>query len=191
MNRWSLLFAALTAALCVALAVMLRENRRLRDEVRSLVREKARAAGFEPGHALAPVELRDAAGKAERVDFANGFLGTVFLVHAAGCGACARSQPYWRSAIETAARPDVRIVCVQTDGQQSPSTLEGLPASLAVPLPPEGWLADLPAVPATLVTDENGALMRAWFEELDEAAARELTEAIAGLGAPAQRSTSR
>jgi hypothetical protein len=191
MHRWTLLFAALTAALCVALLGVLRENRHLRDEVRSLVREKARAAGFEPGHALAPVALRDAAGNDVRVDFANEFLGTVFLIHAAGCGACARTGLSWRGAVETAARPDVRVVCVQTDGIAEPLALEGLPASLAVPLPPEGWLADLPAVPATLVVDENGVLTRAWFEELDETAARELTDAIAGLGATEPRSAAR
>lgn len=191
MHRWTLLFAALTAALCVALIGVLRENRHLRDELQKLVREKARAAGFAPGHALAPVTLRDTAGNDVRVDFADGFLGTVFLIHSSACGACARTGPSWRGAIEAALRPDVRVVCVQTDGAEAPLALEGLPPSLAVPLPPEGWLADLPAVPATLVVDENGVLTRAWFEELDGTAARELTDAIAGLGASAQRSASR
>jgi len=186
MHRWALLFAALTAALCVALGLVLRENGRLRDQVRLLVLEKARSAGLVPGQKLEPVTLRDAAGRDVRVDFAGEFVGTVLLFHAAGCGACQRSQLFWRNAIEEAGRPDVRVLCIQTDVLgAAPLALEGLPASLAVPLPPEGWLANLPAVPGTLVADEHGVLTRAWFDELDEAQARELRDAIAALGGTA------
>jgi peroxiredoxin len=186
MQRWALLFAALTAALCVALAFVLRENRLLREQVQALVREKARAVGLVPGQTLAAVTLHDAAGRDVHLDFASEFLGTVLFFHASGCGACANTRPLWSSAIAAAGRPDVRVVCIQTDVLEgAPLALEGLPPSLAVPLPPEGWLASLPAVPATLVLDEHGVLTRAWFDELDAAKARELTEAIAGLGSTA------
>ena len=78
----------------------------------------------------------------------------------------------------------MRVLCVQTDALDGkPAALEGLPPAYAVPLPPEGWLADLPAVPATLVADENGVLAHAWFTELDANSAQELATAITTLGA--------
>lgn len=185
MRAWMLLFAVLTAILSVALGLVTRDNRRMRAQIVALAGAKARANGLEPGHVLAPFTLRDATGADVHLDFAGEFLGTVLLFHASSCGACENSIPFWRSAIERAGRPDVRVLCIQTDGEGAPLALEGLPSSLAVPLPPIGWLAALPAVPATLVVDERGALERAWYSELDADTARELEDAIASLGATA------
>src|SRR5262245_2317145 len=141
MRRWTLAFAVLTAALTLALALVVRENRRLREQLVSVVEAKARAAGLERGSVLTPFTLRDASGRELQLDFAGGYLGTVLLFHASACGACANTRPFWRSAIEEAARPDVRVLCIQTDVVEgAPLALEGLPASLAVPLPPVGWL---------------------------------------------------
>jgi len=184
MRGWTLVFAALTVALTVALAYVVSENRRLRENLVALAQAKARAAGFDEGKVLAPFTLRDAAGKEVHLDFAGESVGTVLLFHASGCEACQNSRAHWRSAIEESARPDVRVLCVQTDVAEggAPLALEGLPASLAVPLPPAGWLAALPVVPATLVTDESGKLLRAWYGEMDAGSARELASAIAALG---------
>jgi len=183
MRWWTLTFAALTALLSVALAVALRENQRLRGDLVALSNTRARAAGLEPGQSLAAFTLHDAGGRDVRVDFGGAFAGSVLLFHASGCDACAGSVAHWRRAVEQAARPDVRVLCIQTDGEQgAPVALEGLPASLAVPLPPLGWLAAIPAVPATLVVDEHGVLVRAWYGELDVGTAQELAQAIATLG---------
>lgn len=182
MRSWMLLFAALTAALGVALLFVVRENRRLREQLVVLAEAKARAAGLEQGQVLAPFTLRDAGGKDVHLDFAGEFLGTVLFFHASSCGACQNSIPSLRSALDQAARPDVRVLCIQTDVLGAPLDLEGLPASLAVPLPPVGWLAALPAVPATLVVDEHGVLARAWWGELGAGDARELASSLEGLG---------
>ena len=102
--------------------------------------------------------------------------------------ACANSSAHWRGALAQATRPDVRVVCIQTDAESvAPLSLEGLPASLAVPLPPSGWIGALPAVPATLVLDENGVLVRVWYGEVDAGIAQELAHTIAGLSAMAPR----
>jgi len=187
MRSWMLLFAALTAALGVALLFVVRENRRLREQLVALAAAKARAAGFEQGQVLAPFTLRDAGGKAVHLDFAGEFLGTILFFHASSCGACENSIPYFRSALDQAARPDVRVLCIQTDVVAGrPLDLEGLPASLSVPLPPVGWLAALPAVPATLVVDEHGVLAQAWWGELGAEDALELASAIVELGATAR-----
>jgi hypothetical protein len=184
--RWTIVFAALTAALTVALAIVVRQNGRLRAELVTLAASKARASGLEEGRALAPFTLRDAGGRAVHVDFGGEFLGTVLLIHASSCEACQNSRAHWKSAIEEAARPDVRVLCIQTDVVEgAPLALEGLPASLAVPLPPVGWLATVPVVPATLVTDERGVLQRAWYGELDARTAEELASTIASLGGSA------
>jgi len=184
MRGWTLLFATLTAALSVALALELRENRRLQAELVAMAAAKARASGLEPGQALAPVTLRDAAGLDVYLDFTGESPGTVLLFHSSACDACAISSAHWRSAIGQAARPDVRVLCLQTDvANGAPLSLEGLPASLAVPLPPVSWLAAVPAVPATLVLDEGGTLLRAWYGELDAGIEQELARTIAGLGA--------
>jgi hypothetical protein len=186
MRGWTLLFATLTAALSVALALELRENRRLRDDLLAMAAAKARASGLEPGQVLAPVTLHDASGLDVRLDFTGEVPGTVLLFHSSVCDACAISSAHWRSAIAQAARPDVRVVCLQTDVEHgAPLLLEGLPASLAVPLPPVGWLAAVPAVPATLVLDANGVLVRVWYGELDGGIAEELARTIAELDARA------
>ena len=184
MRTWTLVFAVLTALLCIAVAFVVRENRRLRGEVAALVRANARAGRLVEGDVLGPFVLRDAAGNDVSLDFSGEFVGTVLLFHAASCDACADSRPFWRSALERAVRPDVRVLCIQTDvSEGAPLSLEGLPASLAVPLPPEGWLAALPAVPATLVTDEHGRLTHTWFRSLDAGMADELAAAIHDLAA--------
>ena len=182
MRGWTLLFAALTAVLGVALVLQLRENRRLRDALAAMAAAKARAAGIEAGQALGPITLRTAAGQDVRVEFSGGGAGTVLLFHASSCDACAATRPHWRNALEQAARPDVRVLCIQTDGAEGgPLSLEGLPASLAVPLPPLGWLAALPAVPATFVVDGGGTVVRSWYGELDGGTAGELSSAIVAL----------
>jgi peroxiredoxin len=182
MRGWTLLFAALTAVLSVALALQVRENRRLSAELVALTAAKSRAAGIEAGQALAPFSLHDAAHQEVRVDFAGGHAGTVLLFLASGCEACASSIAYWRGAVEQAARPDVRVLCIQTDeAEGGPLAPEGLPASLLVPLPPVGWLAALPAVPATFVVDSDGTVVRAWYGEIDGGRAQELAQAIVAL----------
>lgn len=183
-RTWTFVFAALTALLCVAVAVVVRENRRLRDEVAALTRSNARTAAPMAGDVLGSLVLRDAAGNDVPLNFAGASVGTVLLVHSSACDACEATRVFWRSAIERASRPDVRVLCIQTDAAEgAPLALEGLPASLAVPLPPTSWLATLPAVPATLVADEHGRLTHAWFRTLDTALAEELTAAIQALGA--------
>jgi hypothetical protein len=183
-RAWTFVFAALTALLCVAVAVVVRENRRLRSELAALERSSARLAAPAEGDVLAPFVLRDAAGNDVPLDFAGGSVGTVLLFHSSACDACEATRVFWSSALERASRPDVRVLCIQTDVTEgAPLALEGLPASLAVPLPPVGWIATLPAVPATLVADENGRLTHAWFRTLDAGLAEELAAAIQALGA--------
>ena len=177
----TIVFALLTALLTVALFLELRANRGLRVTLAKVTEDKARAGGIAEGRSLAPVQLLDPSGVAVPVGF-DGFVGTVLLFHAAGCGACEATAPRWRSALREAARPDVHVVVAQTDGATARIDLAGLPASLAVPLPPEGWLAALPAVPATLVLDANGSLVRAWYGELGEDARGALVDTLLHLG---------
>jgi len=180
-SRGTAVFAVLTALLTTTLFLEVRENRSLRATLARVTESKARERGLEEGRALAPLLLLDPSGVTVPVGF-DDFVGTVLLFHSAGCGACEATVPHWRSALLEAARPDVHVVVAQTDGQSARVDLEGLPASLAVPLPPEGWLAALPAVPATLVLDANGLLVRAWYGELDEDARSALVETLARLG---------
>jgi hypothetical protein len=183
-RAWTLVFAALTALLCVAVAVVVRENRRLRSEVAALLNSGARSAALAQGAVLGPVVLRDAAGNDVPLDFAGASAGTVLLFHSSACDACEATRDLWRSALERAHRPDVRVLCIQTDVEEgAPLSLEGLPESLAVPLPPQGWIAHLPAVPATLVADEHGRLTHAWFRALDADLAEQFAAAVQALGA--------
>lgn len=182
MRPWTLLFAVLSVVLCATLALVVRQNRRLREQLTAMAAAKARASGLEEGQVLAPITLRDAAAARIKVRF-EGEGGTVLLFHSSSCDACEATRPLWRRAVEQAGRPDVRVLCIQTDvAEGAPIALEGLPASLAVPLPPAGWLATLPVVPATLLVDELGVLTRAWYGELDEEMALDMTGAIRALG---------
>ena len=177
----AIVFAVLTALLTAALFLQVRENHGLRTTLARVTESAARARGLEEGRVLAPLSLLDPSGDTVQVGFGD-FVGTVLLFHSAGCGACEATVPHWRSALLEAVRPDVHVVVAQTDGASARLDLEGLPASLAVPLPPEGWLAALPAVPATLVVDGNGLLVRAWYGELDQDARSALVETLARLG---------
>jgi hypothetical protein len=182
-GAWLLVFAALTVALGAALVLLVRENGRLRARVAVLAVEKARAGGLELERPVAPIRLTDGDGASVTVRFADEGVGTLLLVHAAGCDACAATSGRWRALVAAAERPDVRVVCVQTDADGGAfRALDGLPASLAVPLPPSGWLAALPAVPATLLVDDRGVLVWAAYDALDDGTARSLADALASLG---------
>jgi hypothetical protein len=182
MRAWILLFATLTLALSVALFRQVQENRRLSQDLVALAAAKARAAGIAPGQVLEPVTLRDAAAQDVRVDFAGDFAGTLLLFHAAHCDACANSAAFWRGAVAKAARPDLRVMPIQTDvAENGLQSLDGLPASLAVPLPPLGWLAALPLVPATFVVDPHGVVVKAWYGEIDPVTEQELVSVIGAL----------
>jgi hypothetical protein len=186
MRRGSTLFAALTLALTVALALMVRENQRLRQALIVMAKEKARASGLDVGQRLGPIALHDATGAPVNVRFEGEAAGSVLLFHASACGACEATRPQWKEAIAQVARPDVRVLCLQTDVVDgAPLTLEGLPPSLAVPLPPVGWLAALPAIPATLVVDGIGVVTWAWYGELTSEATSSFAAALAALGGSA------
>ena len=179
--RSTLLFAGLTALLTVALFLEIRHGRQLEAALRDLTATKARQGGIEEGRVLAPLELLDGQGTRVKVAFTEA-VGTVLLFHSAGCGACANTAPRWRQALTEAARPDLAVVVAQTDGTAARADLEGLPASLSVPLPPVGWHANLPALPATLVLDSEGRLVRAWYGQLEDETQRELVDVLSGLG---------
>jgi hypothetical protein len=179
-SRGAIAFALLAAVLALALLFEVRETRVLRATLAKVTESKARERGLEEGRALEPLRLLDASGAEVAVRFDEA-VGTVLLFHSSACGACEATAPRWRSALLEAARPDVRVVVAQTDGARARADLEGLPASLAVPLPPQGWLAGLPAVPATLVLDAEGVLVRAWYGELGDAEREALVETLARL----------
>ena len=179
-TRATLVFATLTALLTLGLFLQLRRTRELAAALAAMTSQRARERGLAEGSALAPATLLDPAGALLPLRF-DDTVGTLLLFHAAGCDACGTTRPLWVSAVTEAARPDVRVLCVQTDGAAERVDLEGLPPSLAVPLPPEGWLAALPAVPATLLIDSAGVLGRAWFGELDGATRAELVRALVEL----------
>jgi hypothetical protein len=179
----TLLLAVCTAVLCAALVLLVRENGRLRDRLVALTASRARERGLEEGRVLDAITLRNAAGEDVGVRFGAGEPGSLLLFHASACDACEATRPLWRNMVERSHRPDVRVLCIQTDVTAgAPIELEGLPASLAVPLPPTGWPASLPAVPATLLVDGAGVLTRAWYGELSDDMTREATEAIGALG---------
>lgn len=175
------MFALLTAALTVALFVEIEENRALRTTLAQVTAMKARERGLAEGTTLAPLELLDRSGARKRLEFQEA-VGSVLLFHSGSCNACAHTAPRWRSALLEAERPDLAVWVVQTDGADARVDLEGLPPSLVVPLPPAGWHANLPAVPATLLLDSAGVLVRAWYGELDEDGQGELLSALRSLG---------
>jgi len=180
-SKSTLLFAGLTAVLTVGLTLQIRETRRLAALLREVTEMKAQRSGIEEGRPLAPLELLDSTGARVRVTFTEA-VGTLLLFHSGGCDACTQTAPRWRAALAEAGRPDVAVVVAQTDGVSGRIDLEGLGTSLSVPLPPVGWHAGLPAVPATLVIDSQGVLVRAWYGALDEPQRTELVDTLTRLG---------
>lgn len=182
-------FTAFTVVACVALSVLvlllLRENRRL-NAFFSEALEGVGSTGLVAGERPPALDLlaRKPADDSNPLDFADGRRATILLLTNGSCESCAFSLPYFNALAESWAAQAVVAAEIQIDAA-SPETLAHpgssvLPA-VAVRDPFKTWLRRVPMVPAALLLDADGALVKAYYGELSPRQQTELQHAIERL----------
>lgn len=184
------------AALCAQVLMLRTENARLRQSPPAPAEalERAGSAGLNVGESLAPLEVvarRDGSAQASDtpapdLQFGDGRALTMLVVVSAACEQCAWSMPYFRAVAATHAPLGVQSLAIEIDASATAMHHDGtadLPV-LAVRGAETTWLRRVPMVPAVLLVDDRGVLVRSYFgvlsprqqEEL-EALVRERTSA--------------
>jgi hypothetical protein len=176
------------AALCVQVLMLRTENARLRQSPQTPAPaealERAGSAGLTVGEALTPVEViarRDgsqgpSSGPAPDLQFDDGRVLTMLVIASAACEQCAWSMPYFRAVAATNAPLGVQSAAVEIDASEQAMHHEGtadLPV-LAVRSAEATWLRRVPMVPAVLLVDDRGVLVRSYFGVLSPRQQEEL-----------------
>lgn len=174
------------AALCVQVLMLRTENARLRQSPPAPAEalERAGSAGLNVGEALAPLEVvarRDGSAQASDtpapdLQFGDGRALTMLVVVSAACEQCAWSMPYFRAVAATNAPRGVQSAAVEIDARATAMHHDGtadLPV-LAVRGAEATWLRRVPMVPAVLLVDDRGVLVRSYFGVLSPRQQEEL-----------------
>ena len=191
-SRWDPFTTFLVVA-CLALAVLVlllaRENRSLKTLIASgghaSVADDPNA--LKTGDTLTPFEIIDGSGAKTRLEFGRGEDRTLLLVFSVSCPACEKNMPIWTALLATAPPPSVRVVAIQTDkvgpaGEKSPKLEQAFPFPVyAVGHPQPAPLAKVPYIPATVVLDSKGVVIKAWFGVLSADQQHDLRKEI-GIG---------
>jgi len=172
--RWDP-FSTFLVIACLALAVLVlllaRENRALKASLASgghtSIANDPNA--LKAGDTMAPFDMIDASGAKTRLEFGRGEDRTLLLVFSVSCPACEKNLPIWNALLVQAPPPSVRVVAIQTD-KWSPTGEKSAALDPTFPYPVYGIgraqpapLAKVPYIPATVVLDRTGVVIKAWF----------------------------
>jgi hypothetical protein len=158
---------------------MSRENRRLEAELAAASRE-APAESWKPGDRLGPLALVDGEGTTETLTFERGEGRTLLLLFSPDCPACQAIWPFWEFLVDGAPR-GLRVVGLCTGGD--PPTARTFPV-FTLPDPGRGSLRKVPLVPATLLVDGEGRIVRAWYGVLAAEDETTLLDLVAEISPP-------
>jgi thiol-disulfide isomerase/thioredoxin len=151
---------------CLALAVLVfllaRENRRLKAELVAAPRAVP-AEAWKAGDRLGPLTLVNGEGSTEAITFDREEGRTLLLVFSPGCPACEETYPFWEFVVE-AAPPALRVVGLSVGDDPPPSL--ALPVYTLLDSDRES-MQRVPLVPATLLIDREGRVVRAWYGVLE------------------------
>lgn len=204
------LFSALlllsTLALSILVVMLLRQNRQLRTEVEA-IRQSAGRESLPSGEMLAALESFGPPASApmpspglpgapppnapppDALAFADGRPGTVLFLFSGACGACDQALPLFASLAARHGPSGLECIAVQIDAS-GPDALAHTDMGVTVrgiPGAERTWLRRVPLVPAILIIDHDGVLIRAWFGAPDEPQWAEIEHEVAKLsGAPGQ-----
>jgi len=142
--------------LCVLLVI---QNHALR------ARTLPPTAALASGDRLSPLTVLDDSGAAREIRF-EGRPRTVLLLFTSDCPACRETLPLWTDLFSTAPPPPTRVVGIQLDDRR-----QGSEAGSALPFEVYGYerrasgdpLSRIPGVPALVLVDDRGVVLRSWF----------------------------
>jgi thiol-disulfide isomerase/thioredoxin len=157
------LFLVLACLVLAVLVVLLaRENRSLKAELVAASRE-APAEALQPGDRLGSLTLVNEEGATKALDFDGGGDRTLLLVFSPDCPACEATFPVWEFLVE-GTPPALRVVGLSV-GEEPPPSL-AFPV-FTLPDAERESLRRVPLVPATLLVDGSGQVVRAWYGMLE------------------------
>lgn len=182
-------FVAFLVVACVGLAVvatlLARQNRVLKERIATNSRFAARQTdALKSGDLVNPFPVIDASGLKSTIGFGEGEAKTILLVFSTTCPACQETIPRWKAILGSAPPGAVRILGLERD-HPDPATsaaalvLPALPFPVYTPGSSDTELAKkLPFVPATVILDNKGTVMQAWFGVLSHEQEEELLRVI-------------
>ncbi|MBZ5638958.1 MAG: hypothetical protein LAO51_09420 [Acidobacteriia bacterium] len=166
-------FTLFLVVACIALAVLVlflaRQNRQLKTTMSSLAETHLPADALKTGDTVEPFVLLGVAGRKDRLEVAPDGPTTLLLVFSTHCPACERALPIWNEFLAAGPPAGVRTLGIETDRPGKGPEVGGIvPASLQFPLfsveqPNPPLMAKVPYVPATVLLDGHGRVVRVWF----------------------------
>lgn len=165
------LFTIVLVVACIALAGLVIA---LALQNRALKRQLVYGGGppppvFEAGNSVPSFTVVADTGEQKTIAFGEGETKTILLVFSSSCSACKDTVPIWRTLFASPPATGLRIVGIQTDrldaNPAAPAEVTG-----AYPFPVYGYkrpspdpLAKVPFIPAAIVVDPKGVVVKAWF----------------------------
>ncbi|MCB9838946.1 MAG: hypothetical protein H6813_06365 [Phycisphaeraceae bacterium] len=174
--------------LCLALGALVvllaLKSRRLTAEVSEL----RAAAQVDLGNALGagqrvePMILLDPQGSPVPLSFEPGNGAVLLLLSSGSCNYCEEARPIWSRIAEASQSDRLRVVGLVTDADPEQLAALDLPFDLYTPGgDATAFMSRIPGVPAALLIDEQGIVIRAFYGEQAG-----LEQAVAGFLARGQ-----
>ncbi|MCW5767903.1 MAG: hypothetical protein KIT19_04405 [Phycisphaeraceae bacterium] len=193
-----LLLATLTLSILVLL--LMRQNRNLRSEttaLRQLTGEAALPTGemlasletFAPPPTHSPGVIAPATDTPtpDAMTFIDGRLGTFLYLFSSSCGSCETIMPRVAALSARHTPSGVECFAIQIDAN-APADLAhtdlGLPVR-GVHEAPRTWLRRVPLVPAMVLINHDGVLVRAWYGAPDELQWAQIESELAAISGAA------
>lgn len=180
------LFAVFLSAACVVLAVFVLllawQNRSLKQRLAAAQTASA-PDSLRAGDRLPAFDVV-AAGSGEKTHVGFGVDGerTLLLVFSPDCPACRQNMPTWREILTTSSPAGYRIMGIRTalagHGENSSQQEEVLPFPVYT-TESKAPLEKVPYIPATVVLDRDGTVLKVWFGMLTPDQATELKQQLA------------
>lgn len=188
-------FTAFVTVACVVLCVLLllarAANHRLQGSF-SEAMEMVGSAGLAVGEHVESLAVAASRGAASGIDaknllqFEDGRLGTVLLLVSGGCDLCRLSLPYFTRITDLAEKQRLVACAVQLDAAAETDLKfdgsDGFPI-VAAEHSERTWLRRAPIVPAIIVLESRGGVVKAYFGELSPKQQGELESFIQGFAA--------
>jgi hypothetical protein len=176
-------YAMFLVVACIVLAVLVivlaRQNRQLKKSFAALAAAPISADALKTGDSVEPFDLLGEGTRKERLEFSPEGTKTLLLIFSTHCPACEKALPIWSDFLSQSPPAGLRAVGVQTDHPGGAPLLDGIvPTALGFPVfsveqPPPPVLGKIPYVPATVLLDGHGRVVKVWFgtptkEQMDE-----------------------
>jgi hypothetical protein len=184
-------FSIFLTVACIALAVLVvmlaRENRSLKKQLADAFLQGPPMPEYaiKVGDTLEPFGVMDDAGGAYTVEYGGEYTRTLLLVFSSQCPACDQTLPIWSEMVpEYENVPGLQILAVQLDridqGEMvNPVMAEAYPFPIfGIEIAENEFLRKIPFIPATILADARGTVVKAWYELPGDEIREELRSAL-------------